>query len=235
MKTHICFLTLCVLCATFAFAQQGVITEVSGTVELKKSSSQIWEPATAGSAVTADTIVSTGLKSSAVIQVGNSIVTVRPLTRLTLEELVSSSGTETVKIGLQTGRVRAKVTPPPGGSADFSIRSPSVTASVRGTAFEMSQDSLNVSEGQVSFAGSNGFSVAVNAGESSRSDAKGNASRPADTVIALAPSVEAVADMITNISADSTVTDIITNIVDDPIIPDNPTDEYGNIDGTLVW
>jgi len=133
------------------FAQNGVIKELSGTVELKPAGTSDFIPAKAGDPVAKDTIVSTGFKSSALIQMGSSLITARPLTRLSLAELSSSGGTEVINVSLQTGRVRVDVDPPAGTRTSMAVRGPSATASVRGTSFEFDTYSLNVLKGKVAF------------------------------------------------------------------------------------
>lgn len=149
-------------------AQTAVIREISGKVEIKAAGKD-WAPAAAGQPVDNATVISTGLKSTALIAIGNSVLTVRPLTRLTLEELqetraAGQAGNERVALSLQTGRVRADVAPPAGGKTSFTVRSPSATASVRGTTFEFDGTRLAVSEGRVRLAGGDGMAVFVNAG-----------------------------------------------------------------------
>ena len=140
----------------YVFAQNptAVIREMTGTVELKKSGAADWIPARAGDTIDKATIVSTGFKSTAFLAVGNSVLTVRPLTRLSLENLMSQNNAETVNINLNTGRIRAEVNPPAGNITNFTVRSPQATASVRGTSFQMDGDSIQVLTGAISYAAS---------------------------------------------------------------------------------
>jgi hypothetical protein len=172
------------------------IRETTGTVEIKPASAAEWVAARAGDRISADTIISTGFKSTASISVGNSILTVRPLTRLSLEELQLVQGNETVRINLQTGRLRADVNPPSGFRTDFAIRAPSATASVRGTSFEFDGVNLSVDEGRVHVAGGNGGAVYVGAGHSAVSDPRtGRTAGAQETILAeLIPALPAAAD-----------------------------------------
>lgn len=145
----------------------GVIRDLSGTVELKLAGSSDFIAASAGDVIAQSTIVSTGFKSSAVIVMGSSVISVRPLTRLSFAEIQSSSGAETVNVGLQTGRVRVDVNPPAGTRANVTVKSPSATASVRGTSFEFDTVNLTVNEGTVAFSGNFGPAAMVNAGGTS--------------------------------------------------------------------
>jgi hypothetical protein len=146
----------------------AIIREISGTVELKPNDQADWIPAKAGDVIEVSTVISTGFKSAASIAIGNSTLLVRPLTRLSLEELISLDKTETVNVGLRTGRVRVEVTPPANGKTNFTIKTPTVTASVRGTVFDLDTQNLRVREGTVRFEGAaaGGRPVLVNSGQS---------------------------------------------------------------------
>jgi len=146
------------------FAQNGVVKELSGTVELKAAGATAFAPATAGAQVRADTVISTGFKSTALLEVGSAIIAVRPLTRLTLTEISASQGAETLNMSLQAGRVKVDVNPPAGAKASLSVSSPSATASVRGTSFYFDTVSVSVREGTVAFRGNAGYTVQVGAG-----------------------------------------------------------------------
>jgi hypothetical protein len=157
------------------FAQdiQARFLALTGTVEVQKPGAA-WTLAAEGDAITANTIISTGFKSTALLSLGNSTLAVRPLTRLTLSELTQRAGGEQIDLYLQTGRVRAEVTPPAGGKTDFTVRSPSVTASVRGTAFEFDTLTIQVEKGRVQYSGVNGQRVYVIGGEQSYMDESEN-------------------------------------------------------------
>jgi hypothetical protein len=182
---------LVLLQGTLAFGQDAYIRDCTGTVELKAPGTAVWTPAKAGQPLTRDTVVSTGFKSSALIVIGNSTLTVRALTRLSLEELQNTRGSESVALGLETGRVRADVKPPAGGKIDFTVKSPSVTASVRGTSFDFDGINLNVGEGRVYVSGAGGTGTYVGAGHGSVFDTKtGRTSGPEETFKAgLVPAV----------------------------------------------
>jgi hypothetical protein len=145
--------------AIFAQQQiQAVIREMAGTVEVKQANSDVWEAASRGQSLALDTVISTGFRSTAVIALGDSLITLRPLTRLTILELSRSQGGEKVDLNLQTGRVRADVKSQDTGNTEFTIHSPNSTSSVRGTIFEVDTLSLTVYEGTVEFTGVSGAS-----------------------------------------------------------------------------
>jgi len=182
MKKKVLTMTaLILLCAGFAFAQNGLITEVTGTVEIKRAGSADFVPASAGDQLTWDTVVSTGFRSTALITAGSSVITVQPLTRLTLSELSNSAGNETINVGLQTGRVRVDVNPPAGTQTNMTVRGPSATASVRGTSFEFDTRNLNVQHGTVAFQGDRGGVFLVTAGQVSLIQPDGKVADPIET------------------------------------------------------
>ena len=157
---------------SFAQSPVAVLKRVVGTVEIR-APGKAWTAAKAGAALTKDTAISTGFKSVAVVALGDSVLTIKPLTRLTLEEIARQEGSEQVKLYLLAGRVRAEVKPPSGGKTDFSVRSPTATASVRGTVFSFDGWNLDVSEGGVVFASPDGRQFTVPAGSYSFLDANG--------------------------------------------------------------
>lgn len=180
MKRTIALTILAALGAMiFAQAPVAVIKQVAGTVEIKAPGKD-WVPAKAGASLSKDTAISTGFKSVAVVTVGASTLTVKPLTRLTLGEIARLEGSETVRLALLSGRVRADVKPPAGGKTDFTVKSPTATASVRGTGFDQDIVNLDVDEGEVEFAGPDGLPVQVGAGQSSTVDEDGGAVPPED-------------------------------------------------------
>ena len=167
MKKIIIAVFLITMITAGVFCQTGTIRELSGEVELKHAGSSSFVKASAGDTVARDTIVSTGFRSTAVIAIGSSVITVRPLTRLSLAEIQSADNTESVNVNLQAGRVRVEVKPPAGTKANFSVQSPSATASVRGTTFESDTDNVKVRDGKVTFKGKNGPPVIVTTGGAS--------------------------------------------------------------------
>jgi len=173
-KAVFALLLTCV--AMLAFAQTAVIKDLTGTVELKLSGSSDFIPAGVGVEVAQDTIISTGFKSTALVQAGSAVITVRPLTRLTLTEIQASQGAETINMNLQSGRVRVDVNPPAGSKASLEIASPAAVASVRGTSFDFDKRNLSVDGGIVIFIGKWGYELTVQEGRKAVVGASGTAS-----------------------------------------------------------
>jgi hypothetical protein len=153
--------------AVLASAQStALVREIRGTVEIKAPGAAEWKAAVTGQTLEKTALVSTGFRSTALIAIGNSLITVRPLTRLSLEEIILNQEGEQVTLNLRAGRIRADVKPPAEGKTDFSIRTPAVTASVRGTVFDFDGTRLAVEEGRVHLGGQTVTGAYVGAGHS---------------------------------------------------------------------
>lgn len=155
----------------------ATLVEVAGKVEYQLPGKD-WKSAKKGDVIPKGTVVSTGFKSSAVLKVGPATITVKPVTRMALEDLVQSdSGTQT-QLFLQTGRVKADVTPQAGQTAEFKVKSPTATASVRGTGFEFDGVNLLVDKGVVQLRTPTGMVRYVGRGEFSYVSSSGTVSPP---------------------------------------------------------
>jgi hypothetical protein len=181
IKSLIVLCSLCIFAPGKLGAQQiqAVIRELAGTVEVMTGASGVWEPASRGQILSGDSALSTGFRSTAVIAFGSSLVTMRPLTRLSLTELSKINENEKVELNLQTGRVRNEVKAPEGGKTEFVIRSSRATSSVRGTVFEFDTMGIVVLEGTVDFKGTAGAPQLIDAiGYSSINEQTGRPSLP---------------------------------------------------------
>jgi hypothetical protein len=168
----------------YAPAQNAVIEQVAGTVEIKQPQENSFKKANNGDAIFQDTVISTNFKSYAVIKTGYTTITVRPLTMLSLTAIQNLAEVETLNVNLQAGRVRVDVKPPAGMRASTTVSGPIATASVRGTSFEFDTANLYVNEGTVSFSGNRGQNILVGAGGSSHVEQSGNAANPTEERIA---------------------------------------------------
>ena len=165
MKVIILFIFFCT--ASSIFSQEIRIQDIAGIVEIRSPGSQNWVPAQRGQSISGDTVISTGFRSTAMIQAGSSVLTVRPLTRLTVSELLLTTGIESINVNLQTGRVRVDVNPPAGTRANLNITGPTSVASVRGTSFEFDTSSLYVLHGTIEYTGRVGTPLMIDAGRNS--------------------------------------------------------------------
>ena len=145
-------------------ALTAVVLETAGKVEYKTPGAD-WLPAKVGTFLRKGTIVSTGFRSTASIKIGEAIVEVKPVTRLTLEDLVRTSGGTQTQLFLTSGRVKAEVTPSKTEIVSFKVRSTQATASVRGTGFEFDGFNLLGLHGKMDLRNNWGQFRVVNGGE----------------------------------------------------------------------
>jgi hypothetical protein len=111
-------------------------------------------------------------------------------------EIAQRGNDEAVDLYLETGRVKAEVSPPSGGKTDFTVRSPSMTASVRGMAFEFDTQRIQVESGRVLFTNAGGQAVYVDGGERSYVDETQNRVMPPfeAEIASLTPVLPALSD-----------------------------------------
>ena len=178
-KLSVVFILIFALCFSLQAQENNsaVIKELTGTVEIKRSGSSEWVVAKAGDIIEKSTIISTSFRSTAVISLGDSTLTVKALTRLSLDEIITMNRSETVNINLNAGRVRVEVNPAAGSRANYTVRTGTAVASVRGTIFEMDTVSIRVLKGRVNFGSADTAtrSVTVNANQESQINAESNA------------------------------------------------------------
>lgn len=181
MKKSIIITALVFLLTAPLFSQlQAVIKEVSGKVEIK-APAKGWESATEGMEISKGTIISTGFKSQALLDLGSSILYVKQLTRMSLDELTQKKGIVTTGLFLRVGKVRAQVKTTAGLHHNFTLKSPISTAAVRGTALDYTGPKLKVygdGESAVIFTNLFNQSRTVWGGESSETS---GSSRPENT------------------------------------------------------
>ncbi len=159
-------LFLLFIVATGTAALEATVSEVTGNVEVRTSSEGSWEPVEEGDMVPVGATISTSFNSRAVLAIGESSLTVRPLTRIRIAELAEEQDIDRSEIELPVGRMRANVRSAE-RRAEFRVTSPLATAAVRGTEFDFDGVNLSVSEGTVVLANSFNETVAVAGGEQS--------------------------------------------------------------------
>ena len=116
------------------------------------------------------------------------------MSRLLIQSVEAGSGKTTVRVWLQLGEVSASVNRSRGSAADFQVKRPTTTASIRGTVFSVLYDGtttiVSVTKGTVSVKPSAGKAADVTAGHEVSSTASavsapaaiGKAARPAGSV-----------------------------------------------------
>ena len=151
MKKILAAFTLLIIFSLPVFAYvQAVVKETKGKVEIKLPFKS-WQSARKGMIVPKNALISTGFHSTAMISMGKTVLKVKQLTRLKLEELIEKQGTVSTKLFLRVGKIKASVKSSKGLRQNFKLRSPVSTAAVRGTEFEYDGINLKVEEGVVQF------------------------------------------------------------------------------------
>lgn len=135
-KTIILFSLLITFGCIQAFTLDASVVSITGKVEIQKNGQ--WVALKKGDKVSQNAVISTGFKSSAVLSFNNTVFTLSPLTRITLEELSETSDKESAQIYLDVGKVKSSVSKTQNKRINYSVRGPVATASVRGTIFTSS-------------------------------------------------------------------------------------------------
>ncbi len=170
MKKFLIFVMVIGLMSTPLFAElKAHIKSTKGKVEIKLPLKG-WQRAKVGMVIPKGATISTGFKSYAVLQLGDSILQVKQLTRMKLEELIQKKNIVSTKLFLKVGKIKAKVRTAKGLRANFKLRSPNSTAAVRGTEFEYDGKTLKVLEGTVHFVNLLNQSQDIGMGEESETD-----------------------------------------------------------------
>ncbi len=138
-KTFVVLILL--FAAVSAFALSAKVLDVVGKVEYQKADGS-WVAVSAGTTLGPGTVLSTGFKSEAVISVDESTITVKALTRLTIEKLYEQEGNKASSFYLDAGAVGADVKSAADKKVSFTVKTPAVTASVRGTAGDLTVNRL---------------------------------------------------------------------------------------------
>lgn len=178
MKRIILVALLFSLLCTHMWSQSATVTELAGKVEYQIPGRD-WRPARVGDQLAAGTIISTGFKSSAKLRIANAVITVNPVTRLSLEELVQTQSGSQSQLFLLSGRVSADVTPQADRTTEFRVSSPTATASVRGTSFQFDGVNLLVERGIVEIRTPQNQARRANRGEFTYVAANGQVATPA--------------------------------------------------------
>ena len=166
MKFWVAFLALAAFTLPL-FAQEAVISSYSCFVEVRALGAD-WTPVHTGMVISAGTMISTGFHSRAELNLGTATISLQPLTRLSLRELIRKGGFVRTDLALRIGRIHAEVKTAKGLSQDFEVHSPISTAAVRGTGFIFDTQTLTVLHGLVAFRNNLDLQTLVGAGERSQ-------------------------------------------------------------------
>lgn len=228
---------LCTLVSFALFAVEAEIVELSGKAEIQING--VWKEAAKGGVIPAGSVVSTGFKSSLTLKIDGSTLVVNQLTRLKLEEILQKEDAVSSKVFLDTGRMKVDVKPKTTAKVNFQVQTPVATASVRGTAGEITASGqLSGSEGTWSYTAGN-QTLYVPSGSTVIIDTNGAAITPQEVLTAQAAIPETgIASSINAIMMSDTV-DVGPNSqpdIDVPTpmpVPDAPEAQSPTI--TIVW
>lgn len=137
MKKSIISMLVLILMATSVFAQNMKATVISVNGKVERLAGSNWTPLQEGDVLDSGTMISTGFKSSATIKFDGSVLTLSPLSRLTLSQFVEQEGSRDSQVYLDAGKVSANIKSTDNKRVNFTVNSPVATASVRGTAGEV--------------------------------------------------------------------------------------------------
>lgn len=160
------FIIISLICLSLSLtAMNGEVIAVKGKAEIKKGGN--WLPAKAGNKIEAGSMISTGFKSELTLKIDGSVITVRPMTRLTIEEITQKNEAVSSEVYLNVGSVKADIKPASTKKVEFKVKTPVATASVRGTSGEIGSDGLLIgTSGSWSYVNNNGIETRVNIGDS---------------------------------------------------------------------
>lgn len=128
---------LAMLMGTSAFAAEFSAKVVSAEGKVERLENNTWVPIKVGDVIKKGTVVQTGFKSTMVLAVHESMVTVSPLSRMTVEQFTEQEEKDSTSLFVSTGTVTSDVRKRENRKVGFVVRSPVATASVRGTIVSM--------------------------------------------------------------------------------------------------
>lgn len=159
-KIFIISFMMCVFAYSSAYSEI-VVKSVTGDVVYKDESQ--WKSLNAGQVLREGTKISTGVRSSAVISIDNSMLRVQQLTMIKIFRNRTVKDSENTHIGLKYGSLNARVKRISTLKTSFKITTPVATSSVRGTEENVSYGPktgmvIRVVEGTVAGENSDGVS-----------------------------------------------------------------------------
>ena len=120
----------------------ATLTGIKGKVEVQLDQGA-WQTADGSLRLKPGDRIHTGWKSSVTIVLPDgSSLKVAPMTLVSLDDVPSAGGPPRTRVGLKLGEVKAEVARLRGSASDFQVRTPTTTASVRGTEFTVFYDPI---------------------------------------------------------------------------------------------
>lgn len=175
----VCLFSILLIFAYGTAYSEIVVKTAKGEVAVKKG--REWIPLNAGQRLEEGDKISTGINSSAVIDIDGSLLTVKQLTMMKISKNKKSGESVDTNIGLKFGSLNAKVEKLGKLKTSFKITTPVATSSVRGTEEEVSYGAksgmtIDVIEGTVVGENNNGISNTISGNSSFNLD--NNNARP---------------------------------------------------------
>ena len=112
---------------------RATIVASSGEIEFRHGSSGAFTPLTAGVVLQRGDFVSTGFDSTVTLDLGYGLLAVGPITQLRLDEFVAPAHLGRTQVFLRVGTIAAKVKHVAAIRSDFSVTTPTASASIRGS------------------------------------------------------------------------------------------------------
>lgn len=119
--------------AAALFAVDAEVVSVVGKAQVKQGAS--WSDISQGMSLPQGAEIQTGFKSTLVLKIKGSLVTVNAMSRISLDELSESGGKDNTNLSLKIGSLKSNVKKVEDRRTGFTVRGPAATASVRGTEF----------------------------------------------------------------------------------------------------
>lgn len=111
----------------------AVVTRIEKRVEVQKGGAA-WEPAVPKMRLAVGDKIHTGFRATATVRFADgSVIDIKPMSMVMLQKLEDANGKVKNRVWLKVGELSAKVERPLGTPADFQVKTPTTTASVRGT------------------------------------------------------------------------------------------------------
>jgi hypothetical protein len=168
-------IVLATMTVVSASALEATVLSTKGKVEVQKGND--WVAVKEGDTIQKGAIISTGFKSEAVLKVKESTFKLSPLTRITIEQLASTSTKDETQMYLDSGSVSFNVKKSENKRVGFKVRSPAATASVRGTEGTSCADGTNITRsGLVSVGAPESSSAGVVEGDATTTSTDGKSS-----------------------------------------------------------
>jgi hypothetical protein len=120
----------------WAEAITATLVKVMRQVEVQRNGSD-WEPAQENTTLSGGDKIHTGFKATATVRFADGTnLEIMPMTLILLQKMEESGNTVKGRVWLRLGEVKAQVGRKGGAKSDFEVRTPTATASVRGTRIE---------------------------------------------------------------------------------------------------